>query len=580
MAELRVAQRAIGIIGAGIAGPVFALQMLSHPTLRSLYKVTLFDQGSDPYTLSDTERMQTAGAAVGMSPNGIYPLYQLGLKEDIEKISTEIVGVSTWRAAYGPDSKPFQRVKDTVPGPHKLISRAEYASWSEDLQTNMRAMERRQLRAVLLDRIKSLGGDISWGKRLHALEALPDGSIKALFDDHHERTLDLVVGADGGWSRVRQHIILQQNHSASTTAAAAARWAPPYSNASNVYGIATHAPLQPGRDDTHGILLPRGLLSTSPLPANHIRWDLMVPEPADAPPHDVPAPVSPAADEEEPWQAAIAPGPYPRARTAALLRRHAAVFHPSARTFGRLLARSTRIVHAPLRQRVWTRSEIQGGGNGVVVGDAARLMLPSSGSGAAFAVEDGSVLAAAILNNPPRGERGGFQEALGRYAAARVGRGEKMRARADVYAKVVLGARWWWRVVREGVVLLAAAAAAAGGQGCGTGARYVFFFPHLWGVLTVFAGPGRMSSSSRSISGWMCGWRRSDECPECGSLVFLYPDGKNCTCNSEAGETFVQRNPCKIHSKAPLTTEISKSRSASMDHVPRLLPAYYPSPPC
>lgn len=501
MAELRVAQRAIGIIGAGIAGPVFALQMLSHPALRSLYKVTLFDQGSDPYTLSDTERMQTAGAAIGMSPNGIYPLYQLGLKEEIEKISTDIVGVSTWRAAYGPDSKPFQRVKDTVPGPHKLISRAEYASWSEDLQTNMRAMERRQLRAILLDRIKSLGGDISWGRRLHALEPLPDGSIKALFDGHHERTLDLVVGADGGWSRVRQHIILQQNPNA--TAAAAARWAPPYSNASNVYGIATHAPLRPGHHDdadTHGILLPQGLLSTSPLPANQIRWVLMVPEPADAPSPDVPAPVSPAAADEEPWQAAIAPGPYPRARTAALLRRHASVFHPSARTFGRLLARSTRIVHAPLRQRVWTRDEIQGGGNGVVVGDAARLMLPSSGSGAAFAVEDGTLLAGAILNNPPRGERGGFQEALGRYAEARVGRGEKMRARADVYAKVVLGARWWWRVVREGVVLLAAA---AGGQGGGTGARYVFSFLACGVWLTVFAGPGRMSSSSRSISGWM-----------------------------------------------------------------------------
>ena len=49
-------------------------------------------------------------------------------------------------------------------------------------------------------------------------------------------------------------------------------------------------------------------------------------------------------------------------------------------TFGRMLATSERIIRSPLRQHVWKESEIQCG-NVAVIGDAARLMLPSSGQG-------------------------------------------------------------------------------------------------------------------------------------------------------------------------------------------------------
>jgi len=83
----------VGIIGAGIAGPVLALQILSHPILRNRFRPIIYDQSRDPKALSlsaPDEWPRTAGAAVGVSPNGLYPLYQLGLRAAIEDASREI----------------------------------------------------------------------------------------------------------------------------------------------------------------------------------------------------------------------------------------------------------------------------------------------------------------------------------------------------------------------------------------------------------------------------------------------------------------------------------------------------------
>lgn len=443
MPHTRVAQHAIGIIGAGIAGPVFALHILSNPTLRSLYRLTLYDQGPDPYTLSDTKLRETAGAAIGMSPNGFYPLYQLGLREDIERISTDIAGLSTWRVSCSVSDQALRRVEDAVPGLHELLSRGENVAWAEDVQSNMRAMERRRLRSVLLDRVASLGGEMVWNKRLQSLETLPTGTTKLVFEDQQRAVHHLVVGADGGWSGVRKHM-LKTSRSAAT---AERQWTPAYCGASNVYGISTcHLSAQgtSAFQDTHGLMLDRGLLSTSPLPDGKMRWDLMVPE------DDGPPPETSHFNEE--WEARIAPGAYPRSRTVDLLRRHARVWHPAAGTFGRLLAASERIVHTPLRQRVWGEDEIQAG-NVVAIGDSSRLMLPSSGSGSSFAVEDATVLANAILNHPPTGDEG-FGNAVRQYARLRVPRSRRMAAVSSVLAKVALGSTWYWRWVRGVLVSL------------------------------------------------------------------------------------------------------------------------------
>jgi len=109
----------IGIIGAAIAGPVLALQILSHPTLRSLFTPILYD--SSPAPLSSHQVFvgrreknekdhgmsiirgptpQTGGAAIGIGANGLFPLYELGLRDVLERENHESAGFRFWRARF------------------------------------------------------------------------------------------------------------------------------------------------------------------------------------------------------------------------------------------------------------------------------------------------------------------------------------------------------------------------------------------------------------------------------------------------------------------------------------------------
>ncbi|WP_030986511.1 FAD-dependent oxidoreductase [Streptomyces sp. NRRL S-1813] len=62
-------------------------------------------------------------------------------------------------------------------------------------------IDRGELRRLLLD---SLAPEtVRWGSHLRTLHPLGDGRHKAEFDDGHTEAFDLVIGADGAWSRVR-----------------------------------------------------------------------------------------------------------------------------------------------------------------------------------------------------------------------------------------------------------------------------------------------------------------------------------------------------------------------------------------
>ncbi|WP_328687117.1 FAD-dependent monooxygenase [Streptomyces caniferus] len=67
--------------------------------------------------------------------------------------------------------------------------------------TDRSEIDRAALRRLLLD---SLAPDtVRWRSYLRTLHPLGDGRHKAEFDDGHTETFDLVIGADGTWSRVR-----------------------------------------------------------------------------------------------------------------------------------------------------------------------------------------------------------------------------------------------------------------------------------------------------------------------------------------------------------------------------------------
>ncbi|MFF4604720.1 FAD-dependent oxidoreductase [Streptomyces sp. NPDC001339] len=70
-----------------------------------------------------------------------------------------------------------------------------------DGETGRPEIDRGQLRHLLLHSLAP--ATVRWGHFLRTLHPLGDGRHRAEFDDGHTETFDLVIGADGAWSRVR-----------------------------------------------------------------------------------------------------------------------------------------------------------------------------------------------------------------------------------------------------------------------------------------------------------------------------------------------------------------------------------------
>jgi 2-polyprenyl-6-methoxyphenol hydroxylase-like FAD-dependent oxidoreductase len=62
-------------------------------------------------------------------------------------------------------------------------------------------VDRGELRKLLIESLPA--GTIEWGKRVTGVESLGDGRTRVRFDNEPAREFELVVGADGAWSRVR-----------------------------------------------------------------------------------------------------------------------------------------------------------------------------------------------------------------------------------------------------------------------------------------------------------------------------------------------------------------------------------------
>lgn len=71
-------------------------------------------------------------------------------------------------------------------------------------------IDRSKLRQLLLDSLQA--GTVVWGKKLRSVEESPSklGKYDLHFQDSSEEGFDLVVGADGAWSKVRSFLTEQQ----------------------------------------------------------------------------------------------------------------------------------------------------------------------------------------------------------------------------------------------------------------------------------------------------------------------------------------------------------------------------------
>ncbi|KAF7319851.1 Salicylate hydroxylase [Mycena kentingensis (nom. inval.)] len=424
------ARKVVGIVGAAIGGPTLGLQILSHPNLRRNFEPILIDRISLLSCTKADELLPSGGAAVALFANGLFPLYNLGLRAALDAVSSEMSSLTVWTADYG---------SVTSVGAYKRLNSVANPTWSHELQTGVRAIERVALQRLLVAEYISRGGDARSGKQASSFSRLSNGQIRVTFDDHSELDVDLLVGADGAYSSVRRFILGGDEK----------RWLPHFTGITGFYGISrptqTLAPNATASAGTHAFWLKDGSLSVAPLPNGRLRWDLMVSE--NAAPHPI-SPIEPSPEPTVPWASTIQPALYSRTTTIEILQKHAGVYHPSVGSFGALLDSAERIIQSPLRQRVWEEDEIQAPGV-VLVGDAARVMLPSSGQGTGFAIEDATVLANSLLAHAC-GEsfETGLPNALEGYAKQRVPRSKKMAMVAYASGHLSLGTKWYTRLVR------------------------------------------------------------------------------------------------------------------------------------
>lgn len=373
----------IAIIGAGIAGPVVALTILSHPTLSRIYKPIVYERLPNPtppspantnqpqnYTTGEVEEhakaTYAAGAAVALTSNALFPLYQLGLREEVDAISCETKRIKIWRAYGGKERS------------HKYFNQITHPNWQEDLGTCLRVVERGDLQRLVLERVRENGGEVRWGKKLVGLESVA-GGVEVRFEDGEEVKVDLVVGADGGWSSVRRFIC-----DANGKAKGAENWRPYFSAADGIYGVSKpiekhttgEGEAEETAGDTHWVLLDSGTASTWELPGGRQFWTISFP--SKKPPERNSQNHKPK--EAKLYGADVTLGGHSFEETAAFLKKSEDAWHPVAGSFGELFRRSERIVRAPLWYRAWEEDEISGA-NVVLIGDASRLMLPSSGQG-------------------------------------------------------------------------------------------------------------------------------------------------------------------------------------------------------
>lgn len=424
------APKTIAIIGSAIAGPTLALQILSNPILRSAFRPVLFDQAAAPGLEGHNEKNR-AGASVGLFSNGLYPLYRLGLEDVVKKRGYECGKMSTWSCDYE--------------GGHKRLSTQANVMWSHELQTGVMYFERRALQSLLVEKVKELGGDVFWAKKTTGFDALTNGQTRVHFADGTDVAVDLLVGADGGFSSVRRFILDQRN-----SATAADRWLPDFMGLTGFYGLSTGVKAEGAPapfSDTQLLWLQRGFLASGPCPDGKIRWDLVLqekkPPMSNSPLESTPESTTGA----ERWQSAIIPSQYPYHSTVDILRKHENIFHPYSGTLGKLFGSADRIVRTPLRQRVWKQDEIQCG-NAVLIGDAARLMMPTSGQGTGFAIEDATVLARELLKHASSPNDNNLRQALETYAQAREPRSKKMASAASVAASMSTSSGLFWRGLR------------------------------------------------------------------------------------------------------------------------------------
>jgi len=320
------------VIGGGIAGTATALAL--H---KAGLDVTVHE--AHPDTAADI------GAFLTLASNGMRALAQLD--------ASDVVTALGWPLRS-------MRVLDAQGGRPAQVPLGE----ADDALLRYRCLRRGELHAALQAEAVRRGIRLSHGARLVSVENGPD-EVTARFADGSVATGDLLIGADGLSSTVRQSV--------------APGTEPVYAGQSVFYGYTRNAPESvPEAEDTGHITMVRGSTAAfgyAVSPDGETYWFARVGGDA-VPAHDLAHP---------------APSRW-REQLVAMLRKDAT---PAAG----IVAASSDDIMATNATEIPTGTPWRSGRT-LLIGDAAHAASPATGQGASMALEDAVVLAKSLRDTP------------------------------------------------------------------------------------------------------------------------------------------------------------------------------------
>lgn len=163
----------IAIVGAGLGGAALGALLQ-----QAGYDVRLYEQ---------TKVMGRLGAGIHLGPNLMRVLDKIGIKDTLMANSVE---PEAWLSKDGFTGDPLYSF------PLKGHSQETYGA-------PYLTAHRGDLQGYLVDKLKP--GSIEFGKKLASLEETPK-NVKLTFEDGSDSIADIVIGADGVYSKVRECI--------------------------------------------------------------------------------------------------------------------------------------------------------------------------------------------------------------------------------------------------------------------------------------------------------------------------------------------------------------------------------------
>jgi 2-polyprenyl-6-methoxyphenol hydroxylase-like FAD-dependent oxidoreductase len=330
-----MASKSVGrvvIVGCGIAGPVLGM------FLRRVGIEVVICEARPRATLDE-------GAFLGLAPNGMNVLTELGVHEAVEAIGIPCHGFE------------FQNARgERIAGIDRSDDRAQFGA-------ELRMVRRAELHQVLVAAALARGVEVSFGRKLVGLDQGDPANVVARFADGGEERGDALIGCDGIRSMTRQLALPESP-------------APKYTGLVDFGGYASSAPASLETGMNVMVFGRRAFFGAFKAPSGEVWWF-----------HN--------SGEKTPADLVREPSAL-RARILAL--------HQDDPAWIREVVEATPTVLGPYALHDILSMPRWHVGRVCLVGDAAHAMTPSAGQGASMALEDAMVVAQCLrdVDDPGR----------------------------------------------------------------------------------------------------------------------------------------------------------------------------------